>query len=72
MTSPPTREEFLSYVHTPLTNPQGDPAAGSPTKSAMRYRWRELRDWDVESDAGEYWDGVSESDKQARLVEAMP
>ena len=65
---PATREEFLSHVHQPLTNPQGDPApTGSPTKSTMRYRWRHLRDWDVEADAQEYWAQVSDADKQAVL-----
>ena len=65
--SGPTREELLSYVHAPLSNPEGDPPVGSPTKSTMRYRWRELCEWDVEADAREYWDGVSNEDKQARL-----
>ena len=72
MTSPPTREEYLSYVHLPLTNPEGDPPPGSPTKSPMRYRWRELRDWDVEADANAYWDGMSDSDKQSRLTRVPP
>ena len=72
MTSPATREEFLSYVHTPLSNPQGDPAPGSPTKSSMRYRWRELHDWDVEADANEYWNAMSDGDKQARLSRVPP
>jgi hypothetical protein len=66
----PTREEFLNYVHTPLANPQGDPPTGSPTKSTMRYRWRELRDWDIEADAIAYWDGLPDHDKHARLVAA--
>src|SRR5437667_10812230 len=64
----PTREEFLSYVHTPLTNAQGDPLSGSPTKSTMRYRWRELRDWDVEADAREYWDMLPDEDKDVVLI----
>ena len=72
MTSPPTREEYFSYVHLPLTNPEGDPPPGSPTKSPMRYRWRELRDWDVEAGANAYWDAMSDADKQARLTRVPP
>jgi hypothetical protein len=49
MTSPLTREYYLSYVHLPLTNPEGDPPGS--TKSPMRYRWRELRDWDIKAEA---------------------
>jgi len=66
---PPTREEFLNYVHQPLTNPQGDPHAGSPTKSTMRYRWRDLRDWDVETEAMSYWEHLPTADKEATLVD---
>lgn len=62
-----TREEFLSYVHTPLTHSRRDPAPVSPTISRMRYRWRELRHWDVEADAKVYWEGLPTDDKQARL-----
>lgn len=63
-TSHPTREEFVSYVHQPLPN---GGTGGSPTKSALRYRWRELRDWDVEADARTYWEGMPSSDKNGVL-----
>jgi hypothetical protein len=33
----------------------------------MRYRRRELRDWDIEADVRQYWDGISDDDKQAAL-----
>lgn len=66
--TPPTREQFLDHVHQPLINPQGDPLAGSPTKSTMRYRWRDLRDWDVEGEAHDYWDSLSDTDKHAKVV----
>jgi len=56
-----TRDEFLNYVHTPLVYP-GDPPDGSPTKSATRYRWRELHHWDVEADAMAYWDTLTDKD----------
>jgi hypothetical protein len=64
----PTREEFLNYVHIPLSNPRGDPRAGSPTKSTMRYRWRELRDWDIETEAAEYWTRSPLEDKLAPVL----
>ena len=64
----PTRDEFLSHVHARLVNPSGDPAPGSPTKSTMRYRWRELLQWDVETEAEAYWDGLADNDKNARLA----
>jgi hypothetical protein len=67
MTSP-TRNEFLSHVHPRLVNPTGDPAPGSPTKSTMRYRWRELLQWDVEADAQSYWDNLADDDKNTRLA----
>ena len=54
----PTREEFLDHVHQPLTRHEDD-RTGSPTKSTMRYRWRELRDWDVEADARDYWNSLA-------------
>jgi hypothetical protein len=60
MTSHPTREEFVGYVHQPLPN---GGTGGSPTKSVLRCRWRELRDWDIEVDATTYWEGLSLSDK---------
>jgi hypothetical protein len=66
MTSP-TREEFLNYVHQPLTR-DGDGGTGSPTKSTMRYRWRELQDWNVEADALDYWNLLPLADKQAPVV----
>jgi hypothetical protein len=66
--APPTREDFLNYVHQPLTNPQGDPRAGSPTKSTMRYRWRDLRNWDIEAETRDYWERLPVADKQATLV----
>jgi hypothetical protein len=66
-----TREEFLNYVHSPLSNPDGDPT-GSPTKSTMRYRWRELHHWSVEAEAREYWAAVSIDDKQATLTRVRP
>ena len=56
MTSHPTREEFVGYVHQPLPN---GGTGGSPTKSTLRYRWRELRDWDVEAEARTYWEGTA-------------
>src|SRR5436190_9449167 len=65
MPSPP-RDEFLNYVHQPLRR-DGD-GTGSPTKSTMRYRWRDLRDWDVEVDARHYCDGLPLADKQAPVV----
>ena len=65
-----TREEFLSYVHRPLTR-DGD-GTGSPTKSVMRYQWRELRDWDVECDARDYWNRLPVTDKQAPVVTNAP
>ena len=68
---PATREEFLNHVHQPLINPQGDPLGGSPTKSTMRYRWRNLRDWDIEADAREYWGKVNDLDKQALLTNIL-
>jgi hypothetical protein len=64
----PTREEFLNYVPTPLTNPNGDPSPGSPTKSTMRYRWRELHHWDVEAEANAYWDEIPDDDKDSMLA----
>jgi hypothetical protein len=66
MTSP-TREEFLNYVHQPLSR-DGDGGTGSPTKSTMRYRWRELQDWDIEADARDYWNDLPVADKQTRVV----
>jgi len=59
----PTRDEFLGYIHQPCRNRDGDPLPGSPTKSTRRYRWRELRDWDIERDATEYWAGLPDADK---------
>jgi hypothetical protein len=64
----PTRHDFLNYVHTPLTNPNGDPPPGSPTKSTMRYRWRGLHRWDVEADANAYWDVIPDDDKDSTLA----
>lgn len=63
-TSHPTREEFVGHVHQPL--PDGG-TGGSPTKSTLRYRWRELRDWDVEADARTYWEGLPSGDKNGVL-----
>jgi hypothetical protein len=63
--TPPTREEFLNHIHRPLAR-DGD-NSGSPTKSTMRYRWRELRDWDAEADARNYWNGLPTVDKEARI-----
>ena len=57
MTSHPTREEFVGYIHQPLPN---GGTGGSPTKSTLRYRWRELRDWDIEEEARTYWEGLSD------------
>jgi hypothetical protein len=69
----PTREEFLGYVHTPLSNQFGDPRVtrNEAITSVTRYRWSELRDWDVETDAREYWDALSD-DKHARLFTVGP
>ena len=67
-----TREEFLSHVHTPLVNPHGDPPPGSPTKSTLRTRWRELRDWDIEVEARQYWKDMKDEDRVARLVGIPP
>jgi hypothetical protein len=64
----PTRDEFLSYVHTPLTNTGEDPDSGSPTKSAMRCRWNQLQHWDVEVDANGYWEAMSDDDRHATLT----
>ena len=68
----PTREEFLRYAHGPLSNPDGDPSSGSPTKSTMRYRWRELQHWDIELEARDYWAAVPIHDKQATLSRVRP
>jgi hypothetical protein len=38
----------------------------------MRYRWRELRDWDFEAEGNTYWGGMSEGDKQSRLTRVPP
>ena len=65
MTSHPTREEFVGYVHQPLPN---GGTGGSPTKSTLRCRWRELRDWEVEAEARTYWEGLPLSDKQATML----
>ena len=62
-----TREEFLGHVHTPLVNPHGDPLPGSPTKSTLRTRWRELRDWDIEAEATQYLVNMSDDDRNARM-----
>src|SRR5579859_1807700 len=67
----PTRDEFLSYVHAPLVNRDGDPKPGSPTKSTMRYRWHELRHWQVEVDAQSYWDATPDDDK-TQTVDVPP
>ena len=67
----PSRDEFLSYVHAPRRNPDGDPPRGSPTKSTMRYRWRELRPWAFEQEAREYWDGLPNEDK-AQMLPVAP
>lgn len=63
-----TREEFLGHVHTPLVNPHGDPSPGSPTKSTLRTRWRELRDWDIEAEATQYLIGMNDDDRNARMT----
>ena len=68
--SGPTREGFLNFVRTPLHNLDRDPLAGSPTKSTMRYRWRELREWDVEAEAVEHWDVVTNDDKASEVAGA--
>jgi len=57
-----SREEFLSHVHQPRSNNAGP---GSPTKSTMRYRWRELRHWAVEEECRAYWEALSAEDKAA-------
>lgn len=58
-----TRDEFLGHVHAPLVNRNDDPQSGSPTKSTTRYRWRELRHWDVEGETQSYWDALPDDDK---------
>jgi hypothetical protein len=63
-----TREEFLAHVHTSLVNPHGDPPPGSPTKSTLRTRWRELRDWDIEAEATQYLIDMNDDDRNARLT----
>jgi len=63
----PTRDEFLGYVHQPRRNRDGDPLPGSPTKSTTRYRWRELRGWDVERDATAYLADLPDADKTQTL-----
>jgi hypothetical protein len=63
-----TREEFLSHTHTPLVNPNGDPPPGSPTKSTLRTRWRELRDWDIEEEAIQYLSDMKDEDRNARMA----
>src|ERR1700721_22200 len=63
----PTADEFLSYVHPRLVNPNSDPAPGSSTKLTMRYRWRTLRHWDVEADMRASilgWSGRCRKDRQ--------
>src|SRR5438270_11217619 len=70
MTSP-SRDEFLSHVHPPRTHRNADPPPGSPTKSTMRYRWRELRPWAVKEEAQVYWDGLSNGDKTQK-IDASP
>jgi hypothetical protein len=57
----PTCDEFLSHVHRPLVNRNDDPQSGFHPKSTTRYRWRELRLWDVEAES--YWDAVLDDDK---------
>jgi hypothetical protein len=63
-----TREEFLGHAHTPLVNPHGDPSPGSPTKSTLRTRWRELRDWDIEAEATQYLIDMTDEDRNARMT----
>jgi len=48
-----------------------DPSPGSPTKSTLRTRWRELRDWDIEAEATQYLIDMNE-DRVARLVGIPP
>src|SRR5271169_1555074 len=61
----PTREQFVGHVHQPL--PSGG-TGGSPTKSVLRCRWRELREWDVEAEATTYWEGLSDKNDVLRHV----
>jgi hypothetical protein len=63
-----SREEFLSQVHQPRSNNAGP---GPPTKSTIRYRWRELRHWAVEEEFREYWEALSAEDK-AQAIHARP
>src|SRR5437868_9630108 len=56
-------DEFLSHVHQPRSNRNGDPPPGSATKSTIQYRWRQLQRWDVEDEARVYWDGLSDQEK---------
>ena len=68
-----TRAELLNHVHEPLVNPQGDPPSdSSPTKSPVRYRWRELRDWDIEPEASEYWSNLPSEDKDTPIPGLHP
>jgi hypothetical protein len=59
----PTRDEFLSHVHAQLVNRNGDRQSGSPTKPTTRYRWRELRHWDIEGETQSYWNALPDDDK---------
>lgn len=68
MQAAPTRDEFLSHVHMPLVNPEEDPAPGSPTKSTLRTRWRELRDWDIEEEVSQYWVEMKDEDRTAPVT----
>ena len=60
-----SREEFLSHVYRPRSNNAGP---GSPTKSTMRYRWRELRHWAVEEECRAYWEALSVEDKAQEIA----
>jgi hypothetical protein len=64
----PTRDEFLSYVHQPRRNRDSDPEPGSPIKSTMRHRWRELRQWAVEQEARAYRDALPDDD-EAQMID---
>jgi len=61
-----SREEFLSHFHQPRSNNAGP---GPPTKSTIRYRWRELRRWAVEEECRAYWEALSAEDK-AKAIDA--
>jgi hypothetical protein len=61
-----TRDEFLSHTVKQLPLPK-NPSYGSPTKSTTHRPWDEMRDWDFESEARDYWNRLPEEDKTTEM-----